>query len=334
MSIGRVLHVLVCLAGFLAALCVANRPRFWWQELFCTAGLYWFAPAILALLYLGCSLSGRSDSSGILRTRRAAHYWLLIGAICCYGYVTVHMGIIMAPYLYYGSWSATREVLGPELGFLWLEGRSESDRVEDLSKLLARTTPTVVIMSGYGDLDSQRLSDLRDYPYLQRTASQERGGITLFSKIPFGNQVTDSLGIEALPGGVFVLQPSETESIEVGVLALARSTSRGIFERNRVTARRLSSLMRNSGAPRVVVGQFGTTPFSQLMSVYPQQARMRSLMFGIGLLKTFDMNNPFIALTDSNVFVSTDLVRRGFERIHRSGQTHAALAFRIQRISS
>lgn len=248
------------------------------------------------------------------------------------------MGVILAPYLYYEKWPENLlplpDIHGQELSFLWIEGRPEPGQIDDLPDILERITPNVVIVSGYRGVDLQRVSDLNDYPFQQRTASDEHGGIELFSKIPFGPKVTDTLGIAALPGGVFVLQPRASEAVEIGVLALKRSTSQELFERNRVTARRLSSLMRNSSAPRIVVGQFGTTPFSQLMAVYPQQARLRSLMFGIGLHKTFDMENPLIALTDSNVFVSADFGRRGFERIKRARQGHAALSFRIQLISS
>jgi hypothetical protein len=137
------------------------------------------------------------------------------------------------------------------------------------------------------------------------------------------------LGIEAFPGGVFVLQQEGSAAIEIGVMRLERSISSEVFERNRVTSRRLASLMRNSDEPRLVVAQFGTTPFSQLMAIYPKQARLRSLMFGMELSKMFEIAWPALVSPGSNIFVSRDFTRQTLELIHLPGCQSPLIFFRV-----
>ena len=98
------------------------------------------------------------------------------------------------------------------------------------------------------------------------------------------------------------------------------------FERNRISARRLASYMRNSEATRLVVGSFYATPFSQLSSVFTSQARLRSLWYGKGMVKTYDMNHTFSRFTFSHGFVSRDIRPRRVERVEVPGCSRAGLS--------
>jgi hypothetical protein len=311
-------------AGLFAALCVANRPRFWWQEIFCSLALYWLPLAVLATAWLLWSSYARASQ---LRSSIAS--WLLWGAIVCYGYVIVSMGSVLAPYLWYSRWYQPPNQDTPVISGLWIDGWSTRDRLSDLREVLSRTEPMVVMVSGEFAGLEQSLDPLKFLPYRARTSSAENGGISIFSAIPIGAEKIDHLGVEAFPGGVFSLYPPGGRSIELGVMALVRSTTQEQFERNRITARRLSSVMRSSRAPLIVAAQFSTTPFSPFMAVYSEQVRLRSIMFGLGLYKTFNMENPVVISTDSNIFVSQDFSRVSFERIYLPMRERAALFFRV-----
>jgi hypothetical protein len=315
---------LVCLSGFFGALCVANRPRFWWQEIFCSLALYWLPLAVLAIVWLTRISHARATH---LRCRIAP--WILWGAIVCYGYMIVSMGSVLAPYLWYSRWPQPPNQDAPIISGLWIDGWSTRDTLSDLREVLLRTKPMVVMVSGdFAGLEPS-LDVLKFLPYRARTSSAENGGISIFSAIPIGAEHIDHLGVEAFPGGVFSLYPPGGRSIELGVMALVRSTSQEQFERNRITARRLSSVMRSSRAPRIVAAQFSTSPFSPFVGVYSEQVRLRSVMFGLGLYKTFNMENPFVMTTDNNIFVSQDFSRVSFERIHLPMRERAALFFKV-----
>jgi hypothetical protein len=314
------LRLLVCFGGILAALCVANRPRFWWQELFCSAALLWLPLALLALLYL----------VRLVLMSRPSRSLLTLGAIGCYGYIVTHTVLILAPYLTYDRWPQFSGLPTKELSGLWIECPPDAGSPGDIERLIGRIDPTIVILGDGSTADQLSVDTVKRYPHRMHTSSMEQGNIVLLSQIPFGSQVAEDLGIEAFPGGVFVLQPEGMLPVEVGVMTMKPSTSQDIFERNRITSRRLASLMRNSHAPRLVAAQFNTTPFSPLMSIYPEQARLRSLMFGMGLQTLWGFERAPFAGATSNVFVSRDFVRQAFERIRIPECTHPALSFVVK----
>ncbi len=319
MSLRKTVHFLICIGGLLAALCLANRPRFWWQELFCGAALCWLPLALLALIYLIHSVWAN----------RSARTWLSFGAIWCYVYAVVHTAIILAPYLHYKRWSKAFSSPTNQMSALWSECPINPDSSVELQRQIGRLEPSVLIILGGLSADLSSSVFLNRYPYTARTSSVEKGGILLISKSPFGPPRADDLGIEAFPGGVFVLQKEGSAAIEIGVMRLERSISSEVFERNRVTSRRLASLMRNSDEPRLVVAQFGTTPFSQLMAIYPKQARLRSLMFGMELSKMFEIAWPALVSPGSNIFVSRDFTRQTLELIHLPGCQSPLIFFRV-----
>lgn len=319
----RLSSVVLCLAGVLAALCVANRPRFWWQELFCSLALYWLPPAIIAGTWLVRKAFSRAAHPG-----SSTVSCLLWGGVVCYGYVIFSMGSVLMPYLWPSRWAPLTNEDSTIISGLWIDGWSSRDTFSDLRELISRMDPMVVMVSGELAVSERSGDMLRRLPYQARTASSENGGISIFSAVPIRAEHID-LGIEAFPGGIFSLSVPGRQSVELGVMALARSTSQELFERNRITARRLSSLMRSSKEPRIVAAQFGAAPFSQLMAVYSEQVRLRSLMCGLGLRKTFNMENPLVITTDSNIFVSRDFSRLSFERIHIPMRERAVLSFRV-----
>jgi hypothetical protein len=68
-----------------------------------------------------------------------------------------------------------------------------------------------------------------------------------------------------------------------------------------------------------------------LAAIYPEQTRMRSLMFGAGLLKTTDHRSWLSNFTHSNVFISKDLTRLEFERIVLPERANALFYFSVAR---
>lgn len=321
----RVVYLFVSFAGYFVALCIANRPRFWWQEEVCSRALYWLPCALAAFWFL---------AREVLRGS-AGRTWLRGGALVCYGYVLAFMFWKLVPYMHYSSWPRVADDSGVRLRGIWVDSWSAADRVAELEYIITSKQPSVVMLAGIAPSEALRASLFETFPYRARTATVdpvngEQPSIAIASKIPFEIEGIDQLGLEALPGGVFPLRLSNGAVLDLGVMALTPSDSQPTFERNRITSRRLSSLMRNSRAPRIVAAQFSTTPFSQFMAVYSEQTKMRSLMYGIGLLKTVDMNNPLSFSTESDVYVSRDITRLAFERIHMTGRSRAALFFDVR----
>jgi hypothetical protein len=298
------LFVTLSAIGIMFGLAVANRPRFWWQELFQNYTLVWVFPALLAVYAL------------LQNMRRTGRFsWVTVLVVIAYLYAVLQMVHRVRRYIHFAHWavpqSATVSVSG-----VWIDSFSSAAESEVLTQIVSRYSPTLVMVHSEG-LGSSLLDvpPLAKYPFHASTAPSADGTITVFSKLPFTTPQMTDLGFEALPGGLITLKLSQGQALELGVLALTRSVDTASFERNRITSRRLSSLMRNSSAHRIVVGNFNSTPFSMLSSIYNEQAGMHSLVFGGSFAQVFSALSGFSSSGGRNVFVARDCGKERFEFI-------------------
>ncbi len=230
----------------------------------------------------------------------------------------------LLPYLYYNRWPQGILDTPCKISGVWIDHWSRRDSFDQIYAVVDSKHPSTVIVSGELSESDLKASFLELFPYRAKTSSQENGGITILSRVPIASNYIDDLGVDAFPGGVFTLKPESCQEIELGVMALVPSKNQGDLQRNLITARRLSSLMRNSDALRIVTAQFSTTPFSAIMAIYPEQTRLRSLMYGLGI------KNLFSAQTGSNVFVSREFARVSYELLHYPGRARAMQYFKVK----
>jgi hypothetical protein len=188
--------------------------------------------------------------------------------------------------------------------------------------MLIAHTPEVAVIVG-----AARESFLAaGYGLANRRDFDERGEITVLTSLHIEDRGVPNLGFNARSGGVVGLKLPSGFTIDLGVISLRPSTARNEFERNRISARRLASYMRNSEATRLVLGNFYATPFSQLASVFTSQARLRSLWYGKGMLKTYDMNHVLSHFTFSHGFVSRDMRPGRVDRLKLPGCSFAGFS--------
>jgi len=227
---------------------------------------------------------------------------------------------ISAPFFWYPRWSRVEPATTDTLRVLFVDNCHVSQR-EARAMLIAHTPEVAVIVgaaresflaAGYG------LANRRDF--------DERGEITVLTSLHIEDRGVPNLGFNARSGGVVGLKLPSGFTIDLGVISLRPSTARNEFERNRISARRLASYMRNSEATRLVLGNFYATPFSQLASVFTSQARLRSLWYGKGMLKTYDMNHVLSHFTFSHGFVSRDMRPGRVDRLKLPGCSFAGLS--------
>lgn len=290
---------LVAFVGIVLALCILNRPRFWWQEQIVAFTPYWIAFAIVAAIWLIralCrSLPGAFKGSLLAILRKL---YLAI-SVCCYGYVLAVTSYRALPYIYYpsshkhtlpGSASATFKIL-------WIDGLSSEDTLAETKALRAikEVDLSVVSSAPRSKLHPRVLEGVPLFasaPFVERSAG---GEIALYSRLPFGSRRLTNLGVAALPGALFEVLLREDLTIELGVMTLLPALSAESLERSRITSRRLASLMRSSQGLRVVLAQFNTTPFSQLRGIYLDQARLAPL-------RSYGMRMPSALLIDLPLF--------------------------------
>lgn len=305
--------LLITLPSVVVALFFLNRPRFWWQESVCNLALYLLAPCVALAVWC---------VRGLFRCRLRSFPLLL--AVVAQLYVIGFIGSLAWPYLRYDRWPTYTAEDSASLRILFVTNWRSEDESRDFAGLVARYSPDLVVISGrerdFFDtfLPSTRLA------HRFRFGEPGDGSIEIASALPLRNSEALALGLNAFPGGVVPVEVAPDVVLKLGVLALEPSFSKAQFERNRVTARRLSSIMRGGQGTRVVLANFNATPFSQLAYVYRKQARLRSAFYGMGLLASWDMRSWWARFSASDVLISKDArpIRR--ERVELPSRSHAA----------
>ncbi len=309
MRVASVLRLASTIFSAFVALCFLNRPRFWWQDAVCN-----HSPYILPLLICSMVFNARHLFTGRL-TRVFAVVGTLASVYCIYTITSV-----VEPFFWYPRWSKTEPPFTDTLRVLFIDDCAVGQR--EAREILLANAPDVTVVVGAARASflaaGANLTHRRDF--------DEREEISILTALDLQDRGVPNLGFNARPGGVVGLKLQSGATVDLGVVSLRPTTTRSEFERNRISARRLASYMRNSEATRLVVGSFYATPFSQLSSVFTSQARLRSLWYGKGIVKTYDMNHTFSRFTFSHGFVSRDIRPRRVERVEVPGCSRAGLS--------
>lgn len=318
MIVKRILYVVLLCIGYTVGLLVANRPRFWWQELFHNTALFWIVPAIGAAVWLAWHMW-------------CARRWSWFAAIACLAYACSagRMVLRVWPYVSFPAFSETSQQPSLSVSGVWVDSWTERDNPEDVIKALSRYKPHIVAISGRVVDTFSNAVPLHQYPHRLKLQAENSREIYVLSQLPFGENPYLKLGINAEVGGFIPIVASPAKTIQFGTLDLAIAKTATDFERKRISSRRLSSLVRNSVETRIVVGQFHATPFSELVVIYTKQAKVRSLRFNSGLLATFRVLANYQAECPSQVFVSKDVVPESFEEFPLAGRKQPGVYFRI-----
>lgn len=299
--------------------CQINHGRFWWQELVCSFTLYW-APFVVVGLFVAI-FSYRRDYA---RKKR------LVGLLLT---STLHFSIIFIvanlgrPYVYFDRWPSLVGKKVSQVGVLvapFFDGDAAS---ATLQSMIHKYRPDILVMmdSGYG---MRRTKESREFPFVKEHNVANNGRITIVSKFPFREGGSDGIGFGALPALYEELSLADGTIVEFGALLLSPVTDQEAFEDNKVTARRMATLVRNSSRHRMVVGSFFDSPFSKIVSLYTRQGRLRSVMFGRGFQNTWDMQSAFLKLPADHAFVSRYISVQDVTLFEAPTSRHRGIFFR------
>ncbi len=268
----------------------------------------------------------------LLLNMKAKHRWSWLVAVACSGYLSAAGRMInrIWPYVSSGHAQVQQTTSTATVRGVWVDTWGLSDDPDGLLAALHRLAPTVVAVSGNISEELSRIIPVELYPHRMKLQAQSSREMLVISQVPFGRGLNADLGVNAEVGGFIPLEVATTKTVRLGLLDLTQAVTQAQFERNRISSRRLSSLVRNSADTRIVVGQFSATPFSQLVAIYTQQAKVRSLRFDSGLLGSL----PLLAFCRTNcpaqVFVSKDVTPGTFEEVKLPGRNRPGLFFDVR----
>ena len=298
------------------AICHLNHPRLWIQDLLCSVSLYWIP--IVGLGFFAVLWR-------CFRTRSCS--LVLLYALVVQGFLIYRVSSLASPYLSFSRWASIEPERGVDLEMLLVHADLGSAGQQKLASLASARAPAIVVLLGQAEQIARAREAFPPFPF---QAESSPAGLLVLSRFEPDSESRMSLGLDSLPGLFLNLRVPGAKQFLLGALDLLPAASQDDFFASKVTSRRLATLMRYRDEPRIVLGNFSATPFAPLVNMYPRQLGLRSVMYGRGLFRTFDLADPLIRLTLDNAFVSRDISVESFEAIDGISGRRAALSWRLR----
>lgn len=249
-------------------------------------------PCLVACLYI------------CLQRPKGRRFFLLKAfAVVLFIYHGAFLISVLSPYVTLDSQpdKAQGGVLG-EFSVGYIERFKSLSQLEQFSD---RYKPQILVVH---DCPLDALSEIQTrFLYAEMALNGSDKGILIATKIPVSKQVAPTLGLHAYAGRVLQIRVNEQLKPLLGVLALQPSKNSESLERNRITSRRLATVMRNAKGPRMALLSLSATPFSQFSYIFQEQTDMRSLFFNIGWREYLTLYKKFGFRELHNIFVSPDM---------------------------
>lgn len=298
--------------------CHADHARFWWQELVCSFTLYW-----IPLVLLGLVAAVRGYRKGTVSAVRfgltlVVHLWLLL----------IVVGLLR-PYVYFSKWPGVDKDRSIGLTVLVVPWFLRESGVEVFDQLLQRYRSDLVVITGLSNLAALRDSVGNAFPFFMAFEDAQENKLLALSRYPINAISRMGSGFGGLPAMYGMIELPKQEMLELGVLSLSPIKDQESFEDNKLTARRMATLVRNSARHRMLIGSFFESPFSKNVSIFSRQGRLRSVMFGRGLHSTWDMHSTFLRMPADHAFVSRRIVVEEVELVDVQQSHHRGMFFKV-----
>ena len=283
-------------------------PRVWWQDL-----VHGFSMALVPPLLLATVVHTKALFT---RGPRLALIIALALEIAC----VLRVGWVVRPYVTYSTQLEKRATHIARPHFLLIDGTVPIVNPAALEKVRQEVLPELVVVLGANNLTSPVSTSFGNYPYHLSSEEAFGGRVDIHSMWPFGLPVLRSLGVDAYPGALAMVHIAPELELEVGALDLQVPKGHLDYDRSRISARRLASMLRYSDYPRVVFGGFRVPATSPTTTVYGEQLRLKSVFFNRGFSSLASIAAKLWAPESSlNVFTAKsikvdDVTERSLER--------------------
>ena len=252
----------------LLTLCVFNYPRIWWQEAINSLALLW---GPLLLISIGIEIRG-------MFRRRVTVYRsisLALQVACCFSVIS-----IVIPYITYSKNNGRDLGYSAPISILLVD-----DSARGLTTTEGAPLPTsdIVVIVGSMQGHTVHVENDGELPYAVQSASEREPKVEIRSRFPFNDTAKRDVGYKALPAVFGTFAVSEGTFLEIGAFDLKPSLSQEDFVASRLTSRRIATLLRFSTTPRMVLGAFHAPITSQIVDMYPDQVRLKSVLFNQGI---------------------------------------------------
>jgi len=318
-SVCRFVRIAQLIVVALATFALYNYPRAWWQELICDTALVW-----VPIFVVGACVQLRR----LIRDTLSVFTLVLVilQALC------VAKVVEMArPYVYAPSKTYPKLTYSSSTRFAFIDINALGERSSLKARaLVEREDPDVVIFARFTEAPLADVLRAR-YPYVLASSVASDRTVEIVSKAPIRSAVRTEYGYGALPGVFGNFQTPDGVPFQLAAFDLIVSSTQDSFNKSRITARRLASALKYSTEPRIVVGAFRASVTSQLVDMYVDQLKLRSIFFNAGLSQLWRCLVGSLALSRNlNVFTAKNIELESVRELHDESDEFAAILFTVQ----
>lgn len=166
-------------------------------------------------------------------------------------------------------------------------------------------------------------TDLRSrYPYHIESLAEDGWSIAIYSRLKPIGEVRKTLGEDVNPIVMTRLIVGETKEIPLVVLHLPRPLNQLNWQSARYAVRRLSTEIRHSNEPWIVIGDFNSGPFGRVYESFVNAARVDHASLGHGYFATWNALYPVLRGSIDHIFIKEGISVGRFEKVTVPGSDH------------
>lgn len=186
---------------------------------------------------------------------------------------------------------------------LFLQVESEAS-IRESRILIERFHPTIVfLVSEAGPTHDTAVDIVSGYPFKERALGPNGSTLQIASQRQLGGVLLRDLG-EDLPGALIVELPgARVPKVALGLVVGVDPLSDQALEKNIRTMRRSSAALRSLELPSLTAVSLRMTPHSKLYRVFKEDASLRDLFSGKGLVRTWSGRSELIRFHYDQFFV-------------------------------
>lgn len=302
-----------------ATFALYNYPRSWWQELICETALVW-----IPIFVVGACIQ---LTRLIRRTFAVLTLVLVILQALCVAKV-VEMA---RPYVYAPAKSYPKLSYSPSTRFAFIDVVAYGEKSSLKARaLVEREDPDVVILARFTEAPLADVLRAR-YPHVLASSATSERTVEILSKAPIRAAVRNEYGYGSLPGVLGDFQTSDGTPFQLAAFDLIVSSTQDSFNKSRITARRLASALKYSTEPRIVVGAFRASVTSQLVDMYVDQLKLRSIFFNSGFSRLWRCIVESLELSRNlNVFTAKNIELESEREVRAEADGFMAILFTVR----
>ncbi len=307
----RLLFVL----NFLSALLVVAGPRWMLQNILAA-----FAPAIIAGLVLAagvCLFQAFKRSSALL-------VFLAIGQCLL-------LPALLSPYAVFFEDKEVQLIDGKSFELRYANIHGENRHFDKLETLFRKSTDFLVLLE-LEQVHLENLSFKSEFPYQSVLPRDDMFGLGVFSRHPLEDCSLRFFGDDMPPSIRCLVLPAGAEAFELIAIHAPPPVSFQNHRTSLVLMRRMATHMRNVAIPRVLAGDFNSSPHGTVYRYFKARTKLQQAFQGEGYQPSWQGIFSFPWVMIDHIFLSNDVRLLSARRLADIGSDHLPyeIIFRVR----